>query len=84
MLLAASTPGQPSGASSVPLSLSESDGRTGKDRQHLRRVAYGSAKETMVALAMLAEIDAIDRRKANEAVALMDRVCAMTYKLIGG
>jgi four helix bundle protein len=70
-------------ASSVPLNLSESDGRTGKDRRHLRRVAYGSAKETKVALEMLADIEAIDRRKAHEAVALMDRVCAMTWKLIG-
>jgi hypothetical protein len=35
-------------------------------------------------LVTLADIDAIDRRKANEAVALMDRVCAMTRKLIGG
>ena len=70
-------------SSSVPLNLSESDGRTGKDRRHLRRVAYASAKETKTALGMLADVEAIDRHKAESAIELMDRVCAMTWKLIG-
>ena len=70
-------------SSSVPLNLSESDGRTGKDRRHLRRVAYASAKETKTALGMLADVEAIDRHRAESAIALMDRVCAMTWRLIG-
>ena len=67
----------------VPLNVSESDGRTGKDRRHLRRVAYASAKETKAALGMFADVEAIDRHKASAAIELMDRVCAMTWKLIG-
>jgi hypothetical protein len=33
---------------------------------------------------MLADIEAMDRSTAQDAVRLMDRVCAMTWKLIGG
>ena len=32
---------------------------------------------------MLADVEAVDRHKAETAIALMDRVCAMTWKLIG-
>ena len=35
------------------------------------------------ALGMLADVEAIDRHKASAAIALMDRVGAMTWKLIG-
>ena len=69
-------------ASSVPLNLAESDGRDGNDRRHHRRIAYGSAKEARVALQMLVSIGVIDRRRAERAIQLHDRVCAMIWRLM--
>ena len=68
--------------SSVPLNLAERDGRDGNDRRHHRRIAYGSAKEARVALLMLVSIAAIDGRRAERAIRLHDRVCAMIWRLM--
>jgi len=69
-------------ASGVPLQLTESDSRVGKDRLQLRRIAYGSAREARMALMMLAEVEAIVPAEAETAIDLLDRVCAMTWRLM--
>ncbi|MEN8164139.1 MAG: four helix bundle protein [Acidobacteriota bacterium] len=69
-------------ASSVPANLSEGHGRTGRDRMHHWRIAYGSAKEVDSHLRLLAQTGAIDKTQANKALELFDRVRAMTWCLL--
>ena len=69
-------------ASSVPANLSEGHGRTGRDRLHHWRIAYGSAKEVDTHLQLLVHADAIDSSKAVEALKLFDDVRAMTWRLL--
>ena len=69
-------------ASSVVLNLAEGSRRAGKDRVHFFRIAAGSAAEVRAALDVARiswEIDA-----AAEAVAQMDRVLAMAWRLTHG
>ena len=69
-------------ASSVPANLSEGHGRTGRDRMHHWRIAYGSAKEVDTHLRLLVHTDAIDSSRAREALKLFDDVRAMTWRLL--
>ena len=69
-------------ASSVPANLSEGHGRTGRDRMHHWRIAYGSAKEVDSHLRLLIHASAIDRNQAENALELFDRVRAMTWRLL--
>jgi four helix bundle protein len=69
-------------ASSVPANLSEGHGRSGRDRIHHWRIAYGSAKEVDTHLRLLIETGAIDRSKAESALNLFDDVRAMTWRLL--
>ncbi|MEN8165248.1 MAG: four helix bundle protein, partial [Acidobacteriota bacterium] len=69
-------------ASSVPANLAEGAGRSGRDRLYHWRIAYGSAKEAEVHLQILAGAGAIDRSRTDEALALFDRVRAMTWRLL--
>ena len=69
-------------ASSVPANLSEGHGRTGRDRMHHWRIAYGSAKEVDTHLRLLVHTDAIDSSRAREALKLFDYVRAMTWRLL--
>ena len=69
-------------ASSVALNLAEGNGRTGRDRIHHWRIAYGSALQTSSALQLLAAAGCIRIERASEAEALLDRVRAMTWRLI--
>ncbi|MEN8164547.1 MAG: four helix bundle protein [Acidobacteriota bacterium] len=69
-------------ASSVPANLTEGHGRTGRDRMHHWRIAYGSAKEVDTHLRLLAQAGAIDKSRANTALELFDEVRAMTWRLI--
>ncbi|MEN8162691.1 MAG: four helix bundle protein [Acidobacteriota bacterium] len=69
-------------ASSVPANLSEGHGRTGRDRMHHWRIAYGSAKEIDSHLRLLIHAGAIDKTRAAAALNLFDRVRAMTWRLI--
>ena len=68
-------------ASSVPLNLAEGSGRTGRDRLHHYRIAYGSLKETESCVGLLATVGAVDQAEARGALALLDRIGAMTWKL---
>jgi four helix bundle protein len=67
---------------SVPLNLAEGAGRRGRDRQYHWRIAYGSALEARTALELLVATGSIDTRAAATADALLDRVAAMTWRLV--
>ena len=69
-------------ASSVPANLAEGAGRSGRDRLHYWRIAYGSAKEVEVHLRILATAGAIDQSKTSETLEILDRVRAMTWRLL--
>ena len=69
-------------ASSVAANLAEGAGRTGRDRFHHWRIAYGSALEVDSHLRLLLNTGAIDQDKAQEALELLDRVRALTWRLI--
>ena len=69
-------------ASSVALNLAEGNGRHGRDRTHHWRIAYGSALETSTALQILVAAGCIRTEQAAEAEAMLDRVRAMTWRLM--
>jgi len=69
-------------SSSVALNLAEGNGRFGRDRMHHWRIAYGSALETSTALQLLVVSGCMSCDRAAEAEALLDRVRAMTWRLI--
>jgi four helix bundle protein len=65
-------------ASSVPANLAEGHSRTGRDRAHLWRIAYGSAKEVDSHLQLLVAAGAVNRERAEDVLNLFDWVRAMT------
>jgi len=69
-------------ASSVPANLAEGHGRSGRDRMHHWRIAYGSAKEVDVHLRLLVGVGAIDSTRATASLNLFDAVRAMTWRLL--
>jgi len=69
-------------ASSVPANLSEGHGRSGRDRLHHWRIAYGSAKEVDTHLRLLTGVAAIDTAQATTAIQLFDEVRAITWRLL--
>ncbi len=69
-------------ASSVPANLSEGHGRSGRDRMHHWRIAYGSAKEVDTHLQLLVRASAIDSRRAESALRLFDETRALTWRLL--
>jgi four helix bundle protein len=69
-------------ASSVPANLAEGHGRSGRDRVHLWRIAYASAKEVESHLRLLAAAGAVNRSSANNALDGFDQVRAMTWRLL--
>jgi four helix bundle protein len=69
-------------ASSVPANLAEGHGRSGRDRQHLRRIAYASAKEVDIQLNLLARSGAVNVLRVEEAMAAFDEVRAITWRLL--
>lgn len=70
-------------ATSIPLNIAEASGRTGKDRAHHFRIAYGSAQEATVAVQLLRSVGVVS--PADEALLLgsLDRVKAMCWRLAG-
>jgi four helix bundle protein len=66
----------------VPAALSEGAGRKGRDRLHLFRIAYSSCKETSSLIELLIAVKAIDANAGREALAVLDRVQAMTWRLM--
>jgi len=67
-------------ASSVPANLSEGHGRSGRDRMHHWRIAYGSAKEFDSHLRLLMGAGAIDSTRAESSLEFFDDVRAMTWR----
>jgi four helix bundle protein len=68
-------------ATSVPSNISEGAQRTGKDRHHFYRVAAGSAAEVRTQLEVAWAWGYIDTAVIGTALALLDRVIAMLWKL---
>ena len=66
---------------SVPLNLSEGRRRVGKDRLHLWRVAAGSAQEVRATLQVAEAFGYVDGEDVGEALGLVDRVLAMTWRM---
>jgi four helix bundle protein len=69
-------------ASSVPANLAEGHGRFGRDRMMHWRIAYGSAKEVDTHLRLLVAVGAVEAGAARRALALLDEVRAMTWRLL--
>ena len=68
-------------AMSVQLNIAEANGRAGKDRLHLFRVAYASDGEVAAALEGAVAFALLPRSLVAEALELVDRIRAMTYRL---
>jgi four helix bundle protein len=66
---------------SVTLNIAEASRRVGKDRKHLFRIALGSAAEAAGCLDVAVALAYVTRDEVAAALALADRVRAMTYRL---
>ena len=62
--------------------LAEGRGRSGRDRLHHFRIAYGSALEAASHLELLAAAGVVDGERVRELLSLLDRVRALTWRLI--
>ena len=69
-------------ASSVPANLAEGAGRSGRDRIHYWRIAYGSAKEVDSHLRLLVHAGAVELNRTKKTLTLFDDVRAMTWRLL--
>ncbi len=69
-------------ASSVPANLAEGRGRSGSDRLHHWRIAYGSAREVDTHLRLLIGAGAVNPSTAETTLQLFDDVRAMTWKML--
>ena len=69
-------------AASVPANLAEGAGRSGRDRLHHWRIAYGSAKEVDIHLRLLLGTGALDKSQTQSSLDLFDDVRAMTWRLL--
>ena len=68
-------------ASSVPLNLAEGRRRSGKDRVHFWRIAAGSGDELRTSLRVAQAWGDVDRAGIAQALALLDRILAMTWRM---
>lgn len=69
-------------STSIPLNLSEGLGRAGRDRLQHWRIAHASSKETTTSIQLLDAMEAVDSTHASQILALLDRVNALTYRLV--
>jgi four helix bundle protein len=69
-------------AASVPANLAEGHGRSGRDRMHLWRIAYASAKEVEIHLRLLAGAGVVNSVRAGQAIETFDEVRAMMWRLL--
>ncbi len=69
-------------ASSVPANIAEGAGRSGRDRFHHWRIAYGSAQEVDTHLRLLVGTGSINTSRAEVAIRLFDDVRALTWRLL--
>jgi four helix bundle protein len=68
-------------ASSVPANLAEGRRRAGMDRRHHWRIAAGSADEVHTTLRVAVAWGKLQQSEVDEALRLLDRVLAMTWRL---
>ncbi len=69
-------------AASVAANLAEGQGRRGRDRRNFYRIAYASARELDSHLRLLAGAGAVDPTGTAEVLDLLDRVRALTWRLV--
>ena len=68
-------------ASSVSRNLAEGRARAGKDKLHLYRISAGSAEEVRVSLLLSQAWGWVAPDDVAEALRLLDRLCAMLWRL---
>src|SRR5688572_13556116 len=68
-------------AQSVPLNIAEANQRVGRDRANRFRIALGSAAEVVACLDVAMALGYLDDVRVAPALALVDRVRAMTFRL---
>jgi four helix bundle protein len=68
---------------SVPLCVAEGRRRAGGDRAHLWNVAHGSASEVAAGLECAVGLGYLERPETAEPLAVIDRVCAMSWRAAG-
>ena len=68
-------------AASVPLNLNEGRRRVGKDRLHMWRISAGSADEVRACLDVADAWGYVEPEEIEPALALLDRVLAMLWRL---
>ena len=66
----------------IPLAIAEGAGRQGRDRRHLWRVAYGTARETTAVVELLVALEVVDLDAGRALLARLDRVQAMLWGAI--
>ena len=71
-------------AQSVPLNVAEANRRNGRDRANRFRIALGSAAEVSACLDVAMALGYLDEARVAGALALIDRVRAMTFRLSRG
>jgi len=69
-------------ASSIALNLAEGSGRTGKDRLHFYRIAYGSCRECQAAVEIVAGAQLADADKVAQWRSDFDQLGAMLWSLV--
>ncbi len=69
-------------ADSVASNLGEGAGRTGRDRRHFWKIAYGSAIEVDIHIQILIKNQNLEAEECKPTLELYDRVRAMTWRLI--
>jgi len=68
-------------ANSIAHNVSEGRRRTGKDRVHLFRIGAGSADEVRTSLRVAVAWGWLEQDDVGEALALVDRILAMLWRL---
>ena len=69
-------------AARMPLAIAEGAGRQGRDRRHMWRIAYGTARETSAVVELLVALDAVDVQAGKTLLSRLDRVQALLWKAI--
>ena len=69
-------------ASSIALNLAEGSGRTGKDRLHFYRIAYGSCRECQAAVEIVSGAQLADADKVAQWRSEFDQLGAMLWSLV--
>ena len=66
----------------IPLAIAEGAVRQGRDRRHLWRVAYGTARETTAVVELLVALEVVDIDAGRALLGRLDRVQAMLWRAI--